>query len=97
MPPYVFLEALMLVCGTIGFLGSLRFIRRFLEIRNERRVPIALDGLQERLDRIESTVEATALEVERMSEANRFMAKLIADRGAGTNLPGRPERVITPH
>jgi hypothetical protein len=32
-----------------------------------------------------------------MSEANRFIAKLIAERGAAANPPGRQERVITPH
>jgi hypothetical protein len=52
--------------------------------------------LQERLDKIEATVESTALEVERMSEANRFMAKLLSERGSAANLPD-PPRVITPH
>lgn len=52
-------------------------------------VPIALEELQERLERIESTVESTALEVERMLEANQFIAKLIADRGEAPKLPAR--------
>jgi hypothetical protein len=97
MSETVFLSAWGLVCGTIAFLGLLRFARRFLELKNERRVPIALDGLQDRLERIESTVEATAVEVERMSEASRFMAKLLADRPGAANLASRPERVVTPH
>jgi hypothetical protein len=97
MSETVFLQALMLVTGTVAFLGSLRFLRRFIELKHERRTPIAIDGLQERLDRIESAVEATALEVERISEANRFMAKLLADRVGAVSLPSRPERVITPH
>jgi hypothetical protein len=50
------------------------------------------------LHRIEIAVEATAVEVERISEANRFMAKLLADRTVpGGALPRQPERVITPH
>ncbi len=93
----VFLQVWMLLFGTVAFVSSLRFLRRLLELRHERRVPIALEALQERLERIESTVESTALEVERMSEANRFIAKLIAERGAAANPPGRQERVITPH
>lgn len=97
MSETVFLQAWGLVCGTIAFLGVLGFVRRFLEMRHQGRMPVALEGLQDRLDRIESTVEATAVEVERMSEASRFMAKLLADRGAPANLGSRPERVITPH
>jgi len=53
------------------------------------------------LDRLESighTVESTAIEVERLAEANRFMAKLLAERNAGIgSLAKSPERVITPH
>ena len=97
MSETVFLQALTLVCGTIAFLGSLRFVRRLLELKHARRGPVAIDEVQERLERIESAVEATGLEMERMSEANRFIAKLLADRGEAASLGSRPERVITPH
>jgi len=90
-------QALTIVCLTVAFVASLRFLGRYLELRRERHVPPAVDGLNQRLERIELTVEATAVEVERISEANRFMAKLLADRGAPVNLVNRPERVITPH
>ena len=90
-------QALLIVCATTGFVASLRFVLRLLELRQGRTLPPATTGLHERLDRIEMTVEATALEVERISEANRFMAKLLADRTAGVVPPSRPERVITPH
>lgn len=97
MSEEVFLTALSLVCGTVLVLGSLAIFRRYLEIKQERRTPIAIDGLQERLNRIEMAVESTAIEVERISEANRFMAKLLAERAGPTSLPKSPERVITPH
>ena len=97
MSEAVFLQALMSVLGTVVFVASLMFIRRYLELRNERRPPIAIDGLQERLDRIESAVESIAIEVERISEANRFMAKLLDDRVGMPRLASPPERVITPH
>ena len=97
MSESVFLLALTIIFGTFAFLGSLRFLSRWLDIRQSRRAPIAIEGLQERLDRIEAAVEATALEVERMSEANRFIAKLLSERGETTKLPAPPERVITPH
>ncbi|HEX8941777.1 MAG TPA: hypothetical protein VF785_01500 [Gemmatimonadaceae bacterium] len=97
MSEEVFLTALSLLCGTVLVLGSLVIFRRYLEIKHERRTPIAIDGLQERLSRIELAVESTAIEVERISEANRFMAKLLAERAGTTSLPKSPERVITPH
>ena len=72
-------------------------LRRFLELRQKRVVPSAIDGLHERLERIEVAVDATAIEVERISEANRFMAKLLSDRGVAVSPANRPERIITPH
>ncbi len=92
----VFFGAMLLVCGTIAYLGTLRLVRRMIELKHERRVPIT-NGVEERLERIEAAVESTAIEVERISEANRFMAKLLADRGGASMLPSPPERVITPH
>jgi hypothetical protein len=90
-------QAILFVCGTTAFVASLRFLRRYLELRHERSLSAPTMGLPERLDRIEVAVEATALEVERISEANRFIAKLLADRAAPAIPPVRPERVITPH
>jgi hypothetical protein len=33
----------------------------------------------------------------RLAEANRFIAKLLAEREGTAKLASRPERVITPH
>ena len=90
-------QILLVVCATAAFVASLQLLRRYLELRHERLVSARGAGMQERLERIEIAVETTALEVERIAEANRFMAKLLSDR-AGSVLPVRgPERVITPH
>ena len=45
----------------------------------------------ERLARIEAAVESIAIEVERISEAQRFTTKLLSERTAGA-LPPRPEQ-----
>jgi hypothetical protein len=97
MSESVFLQALVLVCGTVAFVASLRFLRGFLELRHERRLSIASDELQQYLQRIEVAVEATAVEVERISEAQRFVTRLLADRGGAPNPAGPPARLITPH
>lgn len=97
MPHILAFQALLIMCATVAFLGSLQFVRRLLELRQERTPSIPTTELVERLDRIEMAVETTALEVERISEANRFMAKLLADHSAAAAPASRPERVITPH
>lgn len=97
MSDLLVLQTLVMLCGTTAFVSSLRFLRRYLELKHERRAPNSLDGLSERLERIELTVEATAIEVERIAEANRFMSKLLADRSGPPMPTVRPERVITPH
>jgi hypothetical protein len=49
--------------------------------------PTALNGIEERLARIESAVDTIAVEVERISEAQRFSVRLQAE-SAGHRLPG---------
>jgi regulator of sirC expression with transglutaminase-like and TPR domain len=56
----------------------------------------SVDGLSVRLERMEQTIDSIAIEMERVSEAQRFTAKLLAERSDGS--PVRPPgRVITPH
>jgi hypothetical protein len=43
-------------------------------------VPLGLQGVEDRLDRIERAVESIALEVERVSEGQRFVTKLLAEK-----------------
>lgn len=54
-----------------------------------------------RLQRIEHAVEAIALEVERLGEAQRYATRLQADRerlpSPGIATPSNPLRAVTPH
>ena len=97
MSEILILQVAVFVCGTTVIVASLRFLRRYLELRNERALRAPADDLSERLERIESIVETTALEMERIAEANRFVAKLLADRAGPASGMNKPERVITPH
>jgi hypothetical protein len=50
-------------------------------IRVESAAQLGLPGLaDQRLARIETAIEAMALEIERISEAERYAVKLLADR-----------------
>jgi hypothetical protein len=97
MSEATFLAALSIFCGSVVLVSSLAFINRLLDRRHEHTLAAPREGDPDRLDRIERAVETTALEVERISEASRFMSKLLADRSIASGLSGRSERVITPH
>jgi hypothetical protein len=53
----------------------------FVKVRKAKAVaePAQMNMLESKLERIESAVEAIAIEVERISEAQRFSAKLQAE------------------
>jgi len=97
--------SVMAVLGVVAFGTTLKFLLRLIELRHERLrygAPAgpALTDLAARLERIENAVETTALEVERISESNRFVAKLLAERNSVSAPPSAvksAERVITPH
>jgi hypothetical protein len=56
-----------------------------------------------RLERIEQIVDATAIEVERVAEGQRYVTRALAEQTAPRHPeprhpePRSPERVITPH
>lgn len=57
----------------------------------------SFDALSARLERMEQTIDSIAIEVERVSEAQRFTAKLLAERSGDAAQVRPPGRVITPH
>jgi riboflavin transporter FmnP len=78
------------VSGTIISLARMR-----LNYLASKREP-SLTGahMDDRLQRIEQAVDAIAIEVERMSESQRFVTKVLAERlppASGTALPSRGE------
>jgi hypothetical protein len=96
------LEEVMVFAGLMATLGC---ITKIILSAMNRRKPIlkegasaTLDDMAQRLARIEQAVDATSVEVERISEAQRFTTKLLVERGhqvgAGDNPRGR---IVTPH
>ena len=90
-------QAITVVCATVAFAMSLQILARLIERRRDRPVPRVDDRVNERLERIEQIVEATAIEVERIAEANRFTAKLLAEQVGVQASRRSSERVVTPH
>ena len=94
------IEELMLFTGLMATLGCVTKI--VLSIVNRRRqvtgpaVP-ALEEIAQRLGRMEQALDATAVEVERISEAQRFTTKLLVERGHQGAIENARARVVTPH
>ena len=87
------------VCGSsaITVRSMLNAAVRFAESRR-RPAPAVESVSDERLARLEVAVEAIAVEVERISEGQRFTTRLLNDQ-AQRALPSlnRPGKVDTPH
>ena len=72
---------------------------RYDELRIERSATVDA----ERIAKLENTLEALAVEVERIGEAHRYAVKLLEERlpkalPSGTSpQPGKAGKVITPH
>ncbi len=108
VPPYVperalpkdifVLSGVFIVCVLfpLAVAVSLRILRR-----GARRVAALPAEFADRLGRMESVIEATAIEVERIGEGQRYLTRVLGDRKADELLerprPVAPYRIITPH
>lgn len=53
--------------------------------------------VKEPASRVMEALDSLAIEVERISEAQRFTARILADRHDPTRASSMPARIITPH
>jgi hypothetical protein len=67
------------VVATIGCLTAIGVTARILLMR-ARRLAERPQGDDDRLRHLEQAVDAIAIEIERISEAQRFQTKLLSDR-----------------
>ena len=100
---YLLFAAGALAATTLGF--AVAWLRaRERAVRAESRLASGAERLgtgaaEARFDRLEQLTESVALELERVAEAQRFQAKLLAGRAdqGGGDRPAVPARIITPH
>ena len=104
MPPITVLAFLGIFAtpAAIAFGVAWWSAKRELEIRRELGYPAS--GRNADTSRLEQAVDAMAIEVERITEGQRFMTRLLAERAAAERaprerpaLPGSEPRIITPH
>jgi hypothetical protein len=82
-----------LICGTItiGVLAQAWAARRSSTPAKGGSVANRLDSLEDRLYRLEQAIDTVAVELERGTEAQRYTAKLLAERLDA--LPAAPPQV----
>lgn len=76
-----FAEVMFIIITSITALVLLGVATRYLWKRTSRAETPAPRLNDDRLQRIEDAVDTIAVEIERMSEAQRFTAKLLLERG----------------
>jgi hypothetical protein len=69
-----------IICGTIAIGAIAQAIAGRVRGGGGGSMPRRLDALEERLYRLEQAIDTVAVEVERGTEAQRFTAKLLAER-----------------
>ena len=80
----------------VGVVIGISCVTKIIVVWLQRRRPNTdgLEDLTQRLARIEQIVDTTAVEVERISEGQRFTSRLLAERRP---VAGESPRPITPH
>jgi hypothetical protein len=77
-----------IIFGTMAVVLTPLFRAWGRRLEGKHRQPVVSDSdLAARLERIERAVESVAVEVERISEGQRFVTKVLADRGEINKLP----------
>ena len=85
----VFVPIAGMAMVTIVTVSLVNLATKWLELRKTR-APESLAGIEERLNRIEQAVDAIAIETERVSESQRFVTRLLAERGQSAVPPAQP-------
>jgi hypothetical protein len=86
MPEFVFLVPITFMVCTAGTILGIMWMRgRHRELRGD---PGQGREIAERLDRMEQGIDAIAVEMERVSEGQRFVTRLLSERSAAPALGG---------
>ena len=68
------------MCGSAVLITAMMLLSRYISQRRLSSHVTPSAEILSRLERIEQTVESTAIEVERLSESSRFVTKLLAGK-----------------
>jgi hypothetical protein len=94
---------LMTLLGVVGIVCGSGVLMMWLRTRSRRQaapeLSPRLDEIVARMERLDSAVDAIAVEIERISEGQRFTTRLLAERPAVQPIAERPRQIgsTTPH
>ena len=78
----------VIIVGMVGSLsGILVWVVRGMKTKSLPREQSNVLQFEQRFDQLQQSVDAIAVEVERIAEAQRFSAKLLAERSETPSLP----------
>lgn len=71
---------------TVGSYAAIKATNRIWS-KDKHASPDELDEVRQRLEQLQQSMDSVAIEVERISEGQRFTTKLLAERSEGEPLP----------
>jgi hypothetical protein len=88
----IMVPIVLFVCGAVTCIG-MPMARAFARRMDREAMPAGTSHeLTSRLERMEQALDSIAIEVERISEGQRFTTKLLAERGSAS-AQGLPEKL----
>jgi hypothetical protein len=81
-----FAQVAVIIVGLVGSLTTIGVVAFKVLSRGSKRGELEQHLEDGRLEQLQQSVDAIAVEVERIAEAQRFSAKLLAERGDPSNL-----------
>jgi hypothetical protein len=88
MPPQIFDISIFFIIAVAVVIIGLPIARALGRRLDRKPYKQAIDpGVTAQLQRIENTVESMSIEIERISEAQRYMARLQSERSEPASLP----------
>ena len=104
MERQIFLAFLLFGTAVVGMGCFTGVLVTWIKYRHNKQLPTPelmrrLDDIADRVSRVETSIDAVAVEVERISEGQRFTTRLLADRAGAPGLVEklRPGGSTTPH
>lgn len=104
MDKKIFAEFLVFATMIVGMGCLTGVLVTWIKYRHSKQLPTPelmhrLDDIADRVNRMETSIDAVAVEVERISEGQRFTTRLLAERAGAPGLVEklRPGGSTTPH
>jgi len=74
-----FAQVCVVIVSLVGSLCAIGVLMAFAMKRLKRKTSPTLDSADQRLEQLQQSVDAIAIEVERISEGQRFVTKLLSE------------------